>query len=79
MTVAEYDPVWYTGSFVNVHATEPVLPALAEWAFAPNWSLKSEYLYVNLGDNDFTAPGGQFSTHTETDFHTVRMGLNYRF
>jgi outer membrane immunogenic protein len=50
-----------------------------EWAFAPNWSLKSEYLYVNLGDNDFTAPGGQFSTHSETDFHTVRMGLNYRF
>jgi len=50
-----------------------------EWAFAPNWSLKSEYLYVNLGDDDFTAPGGQFATHTETDFHTVRMGLNYRF
>lgn len=50
-----------------------------EWAFAPNWSLKSEYLYVNLGDNDFTAQGGQFSTHSETDFHTVRMGLNYRF
>ena len=50
-----------------------------EWAFAPNWSLRSEYLYVNLGDDDFTAPGGQFATHTETDFHTVRMGLNYRF
>jgi outer membrane immunogenic protein len=50
-----------------------------EWAFAPNWSLKSEYLYVNLGDDDFTAPGGQFATLTETDFHTVRMGLNYRF
>ncbi len=50
-----------------------------EWAFLPNWSLKSEYLYVNLGDNDFTAPGGQFSTHTETDFHTVRAGLNYHF
>jgi outer membrane immunogenic protein len=49
-----------------------------EWAFAPNWSLRSEYLYVNLGDQDFTAPGG-YAAHTETDFHTVRMGLNYRF
>jgi outer membrane immunogenic protein len=50
-----------------------------EWAFAPNWSLKSEYLYVNLGDNDFSSPGGAYTAHTETDFHTVRMGLNYRF
>jgi outer membrane immunogenic protein len=49
-----------------------------EWAFAPNWSLKSEYLYVNLGDNDFSGPGG-VAAHSEPDFHTVRMGLNYRF
>ena len=49
-----------------------------EWAFAPNWSLKSEYLYVNLGDDDFSGPGG-VAAHSETDFHTVRMGLNYRF
>ena len=50
-----------------------------ELAFMPNWLLKSEYLYVNLGYYDFTVPGGQFSTHTETDFHTVRVGLNYHF
>ena len=39
---------------------------------------KSEYLYVNLGDDDFSGPGG-VAAHSETDFHTVRMGLNYRF
>jgi outer membrane immunogenic protein len=49
-----------------------------EWAFAPNWSLRSEYLYVNFGDQDFASPNG-YTAHTETDFHTVRTGLNYRF
>jgi outer membrane immunogenic protein len=50
-----------------------------EWAFAPNWSLKSEYLYVDLGDETLTSPGGTFSSNTDLDFHTVRVGLNYRF
>ncbi len=49
-----------------------------EWAFAPNWSLKSEYLYVDLGDETVTSPGGVSST-TDLDFHTVRVGLNYHF
>jgi outer membrane immunogenic protein len=53
-----------------------------EWAFAPNWSLKSEYLYVDLGDETLTTPGsggGTFTTRSETDFHAVRAGLNYGF
>jgi outer membrane immunogenic protein len=50
-----------------------------EWAFAPNWSLKSEYLYVDLGDQTLTSPGGAFSSSTDLDFHTVRVGLNYKF
>ena len=48
-----------------------------EWAFAPNWSLKSEYLYVDLGEESFSTPVGTYTT--ETDFHTARVGLNYRF
>jgi outer membrane immunogenic protein len=48
-----------------------------EWAFSPNWSLKSEYLYVDLGDQTFSSPAGTYTT--ETDFHTARVGLNYRF
>lgn len=48
-----------------------------EWAFAPNWSLKSEYLYVDLGSETFSTPSGTYTT--ETDFHTARVGLNYRF
>ena len=48
-----------------------------EWAFAPNWSLKSEYLYVDLGKETWSSPVGTYST--DTDFHTARVGLNYRF
>ena len=48
-----------------------------EWAFAPNWSLKTEYLYVDLGEDSFSTPVGTYTT--ETDFHTARVGLNYRF
>jgi outer membrane immunogenic protein len=50
-----------------------------EWAFAPNWSFKTEYLYVDLGDETLTSPGGTFSSTTDLDFHTVRAGLNYKF
>ncbi len=50
-----------------------------EWAFAPDWSLKSEYLYVDLGDQTLTSPGGAFRSSTDVDFHTVRVGLNYQF
>lgn len=56
-------------------------------------SLSAEYLYVNLGDNDFTANlnGGPFSaadpvngtngtgSDEDFDFHTVQMKLSYRF
>lgn len=52
-----------------------------EWAFAPNWSLKSEYLYVDLGDQTLSgaSPGGAYASTTDVDFHTVRVGVNYRF
>lgn len=52
-----------------------------EWAFAPNWSLKSEYLYVDLGDQTLSgsSPGGSYASTTDLDFHTVRVGVNYRF
>ncbi len=43
--------------------------------FAPRWSAKVEYLYVDLGDEIlplFVAP-------VSVDFSTVRFGVNYRF
>jgi outer membrane immunogenic protein len=61
-----------------------------EHAFSCCWSVKFEYQYVNLGSQHYTAPllfvggGGAataFAEHTDvdTDFHTVRVGLNWRW
>jgi outer membrane immunogenic protein len=47
-----------------------------EYAFAPQWSAKVEYLYLGLGDQTyFGAPG----LNVDLDVHTVKVGLNYRW
>ena len=55
-----------------------------EWKFAPAWSMKLEYLYVDLGTQTATVSGanGPFigtltSSVRETD-NVVRFGLNYK-
>jgi len=58
-----------------------------EWAFAPNWTGKVEYLYVDLGN--FSCPAtscgatnglGLFSPSTVTfTENIVRAGINYKF
>jgi outer membrane immunogenic protein len=62
----------------------------AEWMFAPNWSVKAEYLYVDLGSHSSTSsyaygPGGTTvfnstltSTVRDTE-HIVRAGINFHF
>lgn len=60
-----------------------------EWAFAPNWSVKFEYQYINLGDQtlkkrEFYANGdpidGVFAKASVTPhFQTVRAGVNWHF
>ncbi len=49
-----------------------------EYAFAPRWSAKLEYLYANLGDTLVNLGGGAVFT-TDLTLSTVRLGLNYRF
>jgi len=46
-----------------------------EWAFAPRWSAKIEYLYVYLGDEILPL----FAAPVSVDFSTLRFGVNYRF
>ncbi|HET7885121.1 MAG TPA: outer membrane protein [Bradyrhizobium sp.] len=62
-----------------------------EHAFAPNWTVKLEYLYTDLGSINYTStyvPGSTFAPpnfnyieHLSQDFafHTVRVGVNYKF
>ncbi len=51
-----------------------------EYAFAPNWSAKVEYLYTELfnNNNNWGWGWGVVDTRTRTRFHTVRAGVNYR-
>jgi outer membrane immunogenic protein len=65
----------------------------AEWKFAPNWSVRAEYLYIDLGTVQFdsvltgTAGGGAgaiglgFTAHHEDRIWTniARAGINYQF
>jgi outer membrane immunogenic protein len=61
-----------------------------EWRVARNWSFKAEYLYVNLGNasvnavaNAVNTPGATPASYRanfgDTDFHVVRVGVNYHF
>ena len=47
----------------------------AEYGFAPNWSAKIEYLYVDLASSNFVTTGASHGL----SFGTIRAGLNYRF
>jgi outer membrane immunogenic protein len=53
-----------------------------EYMFAPSWSAKVEYQYYNFDRTDVFSPL-TFTPATgvsyETDIHTVKVGLNYRF
>jgi outer membrane immunogenic protein len=57
----------------------------AEWALWSNWSVKAEYLYVDLGRSNSTgfdtrfAPPLPLFASTKDDFHIARVGVNYRF
>ncbi|MDF0495425.1 outer membrane protein [Bradyrhizobium yuanmingense] len=44
--------------------------------FAPNWSVKGEYLYRSLGGETYFS--GAVPTGT-LNFHTVQVGVNYHF
>jgi outer membrane immunogenic protein len=66
------------------------LGAGAEWMFSPGWSLRGEWLHVDLGEADYrfvgTAyPGTKNLPHTtdsvssDLEFDVFRIGVNYRF
>ena len=51
-----------------------------EWLFAPHWSAKAEYLYVDLDSNGATgAYGWNFGSNYNPQFNVVRAGVNYHF
>lgn len=59
----------------------------AEYAVAPNWTLKAEYLYVDLGTVDSAMTNGAtnplqtftMSSSYSDSFQVLRAGINYKF
>jgi outer membrane immunogenic protein len=47
----------------------------AEYRFAPSWSAKVEYLYIDLANSNFVITGASHGL----SFGTVRAGVNYHF
>jgi outer membrane immunogenic protein len=47
----------------------------AEYGFAPNWSARVEYLYLDLGSRGFTLTG----TSNGLQANLLRFGVNYHF
>ena len=50
-----------------------------EWALSPNWSAKVEYLYLDLGSEDYFGGTGNGGFEADLQAHTVKVGLNYKF
>jgi outer membrane immunogenic protein len=51
-----------------------------EFALAPNWTAKAEYLYVSLANGScFAACGGVVSVPVSLKENLARVGVNYKF
>jgi outer membrane immunogenic protein len=51
-----------------------------EWAFAPNWSTKFEYTFLDLNSFNFTGPGFVADTFIlHRNIEMFKAGVNYRF
>jgi len=55
-----------------------------EWAFANNWTAKAEFLYMDFGSFEYTAPlinnpTAYWPTHVDAKEYVARIGINYLF
>jgi outer membrane immunogenic protein len=82
---------WLIATFVDDTRTVGTIGGGVEWAFAPNWSLKAEYMFIALNNNGITScgtatlvsgavvPGGAFCFGRGfPDLHTFKVGINWR-
>lgn len=50
-----------------------------EYKLNNSWSLKAEYQYLDFGSEKLTDSAGLATGDLDTNYHTARIGLNYRF
>jgi outer membrane immunogenic protein len=89
-----YGSVDYKGDFLftntggaaklsrNAVQTGYVVGGGIEHKLAPNWSVKAEYQFIDLGSQTVShaisnEPGNSVTTSYDANLHTVRAGLNY--
>jgi outer membrane immunogenic protein len=72
-------PVTFAGQTVNRSGW--TVGGGAEYGLAPGWSVKAEYLHVDLGTAGCSIPNCSAFSSVNVPFRTeiVRAGLNYRF
>jgi outer membrane immunogenic protein len=86
LRIHEFNPTGAGGTLTGATETHEFSGWTAgggiEWGFAPNWSAKVEYLYMDLGHHDFfatTATGCCTFQSTHLTDNIVRAGVNYHF
>jgi outer membrane immunogenic protein len=73
-------PGFFAGATSSATHIGWTVGAGVEWALLDNWSAKVEYLYLDLGNQDyFGGPGVLGGFDADVTAHTVKVGLNYRF
>ena len=79
--IAEIEVVGEDRRLTQIGEFDRVLGGGIEYAFAPNFSAKIEYLYADLGTETYLALPALDPTPRTHDVvvQTVRAGLNYRF
>ena len=83
---------WLISTSGSETATTWTVGGGLEWAFAPNWSVKGEYMFIGLNNHDFqtsgiatlangtVVTGGPFVfNHSFNGINTGKIGLNYKF
>ena len=63
------------GNVLGLPLVDATVGAGAEMGFAPNWSAKIEYLYVDLANSNFVVTGASNGYR----FGLIRAGINYHF
>jgi outer membrane immunogenic protein len=92
-TVGIFPPPGSSDTYIGSASTTRVgwtAGAGAEWLVSGNWSVKAEYLFLDLGRTSYTdscslaictalVPPPSYTTSVTTREHVARVGINYRF
>ena len=50
-----------------------------EWGFAPHWTVRAEYLYLNFGNTTAQFPLSNRQETSSLNMNVARLGVNYKF